>query len=361
MSILVRSRSSSSSSQPLDGPVRSHSDGIKRVRLLPFVEKMKNNFLEAIRQHGLDPALLPSLEPKAAECSLYLSVTAEETRGKRTTMEDAHFDCALREGHLIGLFDGHSEKGMLARQVARLFKEQFQASLDAQENGDIRQVFIDLIARAQNEVPVTHAGTTALVAYFHHATNQLYTATLGDSELKVYRKVDDVVHSIPVSVIRHWGIEKEEARFLSVVTDEGKKERWLKEKNPEQRRFPPEANAGLNVSRSIGEKSQLMFVNGKSAISRKPKVSMCQLLADDRVVLACDGLWHFVGADKRVTEQDFVEKVIKPHWNDPELSERIVTYALNTAMSTDNVTAMVATVRTEEPKPLAATPPIQYE
>lgn len=361
MSLLVLSSSSSSFSQLLDEPVRSLSfESSKRMRVMSGVEKMKNNFLEALRQHGLEPELLPCLEPKPAQSPLYVYVTAHSKQGKRKAMEDAHFDCPLREGHIIGLFDGHSEKGALARQVANLFKTQFQAQLDAEP--DVRKLFINLMQQAQDEVPATFAGTTALVAYFHNVTNQLYTATLGDSELKIYRKVGDEIFSIPVSVIRHWGIEKEEKRFLSVVDDAGKKERWLAETNPENRRFPPESPGGLNVSRSIGEKLPMVLWKGETAISRKPKVSMCQVVAnaeaEDKIVLACDGLWHFVGPDKLVNEQRFIDEVIKPHWNDPNLSERIVDFALNVAESTDNVTAMVATVKSQ---PREITPPLSRQ
>lgn len=355
MSLAVRSLSSSlSASGPLDEPVleRSQSGSIlsqKRIKvLLPQEEKMHNNFLEALSQHGLTPDLLPHIELKPALTPMQLACSATSVKGPvRPSMEDAHFDMVLPEGHLIGIFDGHGEKGRIARQVSTIFQKHFQSELEKTPD-DIRRVFIDLCQRAQSEITDTSGGTTALVVYFHNASNRFYTATLGDSEMRIYRKIGDDIISIPVSLVRDWKSDKDCKRFLDVVDNEEVKQEWLKEQNPKMRRFPPPSTVGgravgINTSRSLGDLRMLW--KGETAVGRKPKVSMTQAAdyegVQDKVVFACDGLWDFAN------EQQLIDTVLKPFWNDPNLSEHIVQYAIHTAKSLDNVTVMVGSLSKE--------------
>lgn len=359
MSLAVRSLSSSlSTSGPLDEPVleRSLSGSAlsqKRIRvLLPQEEKMHNNFLEALAQHGLTAELIPHIQLKPAVTPMQLMCSTTSVKGPvRPGMEDAHFDCELPEGHLIGIFDGHGEKGRIARQVSAIFQKQFQQELEKTPD-DIRRVFIDLCQKAQSEITDTSGGTTALVVYFHNASNRFYTATLGDSEMRIYRKIGDDIISIPVSLVRDWTSKKDEERLLQVVDKEDVKQEWLKEQNPKLRRFPPPSTVGgravgINTARSLGDLR--MVWNGETAVSRKPKVSMCQAAdeegVEDKVIFACDGLWDYA------KEQDLIETVLKPYWNAPNLSEHIVQYAIHTAKSQDNVTVMVGTLSKDMPTP----------
>lgn len=349
--VVIESFSSSlSGSQPLDEPVleRSLSASNKRVRVLSkSEEKMHNNFLEALRQHGLEPLKLPAIGLKKAPSPIYLACSAKSEKGPvRLSMEDAHIDLELPEGRLIGIFDGHGEQGRIAQQVAKLFTTDFLPTLEKKPD-DIRQVFIDLCAKAQSEIKDPSGGTCALVVYFHSVSNRFYTATLGDSEMRIYRKVGDEIYSIPASLVRDWSSKKDEERFLAVVDHKQIQDIWLSLKNPKFRRFPPAipniSLGGINTARSLGDLR--MQWQGKSAVSRKPKVSMCQAAneegVEERVVFACDGLWDFVD------ERQLIDTVLKPHWNDPELVNRIVDYAIHTAKSQDNVTVMVGTMHKE--------------
>lgn len=336
---------------------RSHSlscSGSKRIKLLTPEQKMTNNFYEAILEVGLDFRDLPRLALTKATHPLYLSCTATSLKGPvRPSMEDAHFDIELEEGHLVAILDGHGENGRIARQVATIFKEQFALEL-AKNPQDIRKVLIDICKIAHNQIVDRSGGTTALLVYFHNATNRFYTATLGDSEMRIYRKVGEVIKAIPVSLVRDWKSPKDEGRYLKVIDLPQVKAEWLKQENAKLRRFPGLA-FGINTSRSLGDLS--MVWKGATAISRKPKVSMCQGIHDDeiqdKVVFACDGLWDFA-----TNEQHLIDTVLKPYWDDPELSDRIAQYAINVAKSQDNVTVIVGTLSKEAPAEDPPTRPI---
>ncbi len=385
MSVAVRSSSSTSLSRScsLDRSIepKSLSSSQKRFKvLLPQEKKMYDNFLEA-SQGRLDASLVERLKIQEAKFPLYLSCTTKSAQGSRPSMEDAHFDFELPEGHLIGIFDGHGEQGRIAAQVSSLFQQRFQQELEKTPS-DIRRVFIDLCQEAQNQITDTSGGSCALITYFHHETNCFYTATLGDSEMRIYRKVGDDIFSIPVSLTRDWCSIKDENRFKEVIQgikNEKLKEQILKawlEKPSKARRFPPGQGEAVNVSRSLGdlrmvlrEKTPQGIIEGTTAISRKPKVSMCQALdestIEDRVVFACDGLWDSLAGfwNKDASEKDLIEKVIRPYWHDPELAQQIVNYAIITAKSQDNVTVTVGELFYErvqkEALPLSATIPIE--
>ncbi len=351
-------------SQPLDEPVKeqvrkrsrslcsltSVTGSQKKVgQLLPQEQKMYDNFVEAVADHGLDCKQLPRLGLQAAKSPLYLACSARSEKGPvRPGMEDAHFDLELPEGRLIAIFDGHGEKGRIARQVSAIFRDCFLEELEKNPD-DVRKVLIDLCAKAQSEITDTSGGTTALVTYFHNASNRIYTATLGDSELKIYRKVGEDIFSVPVSLVRDWKSKKDEARFLKVVDNPQMQQAWLALDNSKYRRFPPAF--GINTARSLGDLR--MRWKDETAVSIKPKVSMCQAVLDegkveDRLIFACDGLWDFSN------EEQLIETVIRPHWDNPNLADHIVEYAIRTVKSQDNVTVMVGKLSKD---PLPDTPP----
>jgi serine/threonine protein phosphatase PrpC len=274
-------------------------------------------------------------------------------------MEDAHFDIPVVEGRLIGIFDGHGEKGRIAKQVSEYFQKHFEEELKKRPE-DIRKVYIDLCKGVQEEIKDPTGGTCALVVYFHSVSNRFYTATLGDSEMRIYRKAGDEIFSIPVSLVRNWKSPKDEARFLEVMDIQMLRDVWLRIEEPKYRRFPhlPGFPTGINTSRSLGDLR--MRHNGKTAVSIKPKVSMAQAVLDDevqdRIIFACDGLWDFM-SDERV----FIDTILKPHWDNPQLAEVIVDYAIQTCKSTDNVTVMVGILSNEMPQELPATLPLDLE
>ncbi|MCE5294372.1 MAG: protein phosphatase 2C domain-containing protein [Chlamydiales bacterium] len=369
MSVAVKS-SQSQGSQPSDEPIaipilrRSSTvqSSLKRQKTLTAQEdKMYKSFLEAVGEHSIDAQKMPFVAIKEAKCPLFLSMVANCDQGKRTHMEDDHFDIPVYQGRLVGIFDGHGEKGNIARQVSAIFQEKFEDELEKNPD-DVEKVFVDLCAHAQSQITDDSGGTTALVVYYQEPTNRCYTMTLGDSEMKLYRKIGETIFSVPASRPKSWLDKVEEARATALMKGEAKKA-FLNQKDENFRYFPG-GTWGINVPASLGDLR--MHIDGKTAISRVPDVTLCQVVVEtgveDKMVMACDGLWKFMkGNDK---EQEFIDAVLKPHWDKPNLSKRIVNYALNKLKSNDNVSVFVGTlsqVPNLEPVSAPATPPIVLE
>ena len=225
MSVAVKGSQSQGSSQPSDEPVAipilrrssSGSNSLKRQKTLTAQEdKMYKSFLEAVREHDLNHQNIPFVALKDAKCPLFLSLAANSNQGKRREMEDAHFDIPVYQGRLIGIFDGHGEKGNIARQVSSIFQEKFEEEL-GHNPGDVEKVFVDLCQHAQKQITDDSGGTTALVVHYHEPTNRCYTMTLGDSEMKIYRKIGDRIFSIPASRPKSWLDKAEEARATALM------------------------------------------------------------------------------------------------------------------------------------------------
>ena len=335
---LVESFSLSRSSS-LGEPIEVFIKAPEKKLLSEQDEKCLKTFHKAIREHDCS-IVPPGIEKQ--ESPLYLDCLSHSAKGKRTVMEDAHLDHELDDGRLIGIFDGHGEKGRIARQVRQIFKEEFQNELDKTPN-DLKGVFQRLCELAQSKITDRSGGTTALVTYYEDETNRAYTATLGDSEMKIYRKVEDGIVSIPVSCVRDWKSPKDEKRAVELLTDEKTRKEWLAIDEAKRRYFPPLGTGAvrINLARSLGD-LQVLY-EGKTAVSRKPKVSLCQLKSDDRVIFACDGLWDFIDEEK------FIKDVIEPCWDSDDLAERAVTYAIKTCNGTDNVTVIAGRLLKEPP------------
>lgn len=172
-------------------------------------------------------------------------------------------------------------------------------------------------------------GTTAVISFIDKNSGRIYTATLGDSEANIYRKIDKKVKSIPLSCVRDWSSKKEAKRAAAVTNDPAKATQWPKAKNPKTLRFPS-PNYGLNVSRAIGD------VEFSKGVIHKAKVTVNQVQPGDRIVIACDGLKDFV------PEKEIVDMVK----SNPGagLAQKLVDHALGPKMSQDNVTVLVLNV-----------------
>lgn len=280
----------------------------------------------------------------------------------RPTMEDAHFIKKINENLLLGVFDGHrgdtegaprgAFTGHVAKAAADLIQELFYATL-IQANGDIRTAFFELFKTVQaqilsNHLSVANMGSTAVVSYVSHADSKIYTATIGDSEAKLYRKIDGMWKSIPLSNVRHWKSAKDRQRFteISFSKEALKKELCPQELYAIQERFFNEKSSkeiyffgggqtkrGLNVSRAFGN-NDLCFYFGKAGVIQKPKVTEINFQKGDRVIVACDGVWDYLSEQEVITIISTVAS--------SQLSEAIKDYTLSKhkAHDCDNITVI---------------------
>jgi serine/threonine protein phosphatase PrpC len=210
----------------------------------------------------LSPKKLP-ITPTYTESSL---------QGIREEMEDQHFVLKLEKGTLAAVFDGHA--GAFSAKAASLFFQKHFESYLQKAKGDIREAFSSLFLTASREIQ-DRSGSTAVLCYIDHKNHAIYTATLGDSEARIYRKKKRKMLSIPLSCVRDWSSAKDKKRAGHFLQNPSCT-------NPKEQRVH-----GLNVSRALGDCHV-------PAVSKSPKISMNMVKPGDCVIIACDGLWDFV-------------------------------------------------------------------
>lgn len=263
------------------------------------------------------------LEPLTA------TYNAAIAQGIRPSMEDAHLIMETPQAVMGAVFDGHGGDEV-AKYACFRFQERFFSSLEENE-GHIYQSFERLIHEIQEDIAQHRewdtVGSTALICYIDKETHLIYTATLGDSEANIYRKVDSGrLQSIPLSCVRDWSSKKDAHRVALVKQDICIDMDWVDNPQPKLLRYPG-GNTGLNVSRSFGD------MQYHPVVSHKPKITVNQLKPGDLLILACDGLKDYV------SEKEIIEQLIE-HKQDLTVSEQLVRYALYDKRSTDNITVV---------------------
>lgn len=310
--------------------------------------KMLKNFQKALDESrdNLKSDLIPDRvdpwEKRSVPRDLDIEFHECSKQGKRKEMEDEHFRMEFTEGDLYGIFDGHGDNGDVGRFAAEKFKTDFPTMLKG--SAHVREAFEKMMYKIQAEVvpkmeagEIEEGGCTAMVMFFERKTHRVFVATLGDTEAKIYRKIENAMMSIPLSVVRNWNSKKDEARALNWYDTKAKNHfsmnfpilrRQFLIKTGKERRYPgrPFINS-INVSRSLGDH---MF----EAVSQKPKITAHYLLPGDKVVMGCDGLWDFI------TEEEIIEQleIARKAGRDP--AKHLVDYALKVKKSSDNVTVM---------------------
>jgi serine/threonine protein phosphatase PrpC len=295
--------------------------------------KPQKDLYKALREGGVDPSLFPTLTLSPPSEPLQLQISLAEDQGRRPEMEDASFHCQIPEGFLMGIFDGHGDKGLIAKKAADIFKTSF-STMAQNYPDDFKEIFKEISTLTHTSITDNTGGTTSLVCYFDPISHRLHISNLGDGKAKLFRKKDNTIQCFPISIHRDWVSPKDIARVRDIF-DTKTFDRWIKEPNPKKRRFPCQL-MGINTSRSMGDNS--MHFNGKSAISHTPRVTCIQCKEDDLLVMGCDGLWDFV------TDQKLIDTCISPFWNNPNLAQIILNHALKT--SHDNVTVICAHAKT---------------
>lgn len=309
------------------------------IALPPLEQKLRRNFYEkALKEAGITPKTPTAFDLPPPSEPLHLHISAAEAQGKRPRMEDAYFDCKIPGGFLMGVFDGHGEKGVIAAKAAQTFQSTFP-SLLKESPDDKKKIFKTINISIHESLTEKTGGTTALVCYFDEVSHRLYTSNLGDSKAVVFRKAGPTIEGIPVSIERNWGSPKDQERARIAYNEPDFFNKWIQKTNPKQRRFPF-ALMGVNVSRSLGDKD--MRANEQTATSQNPHVTLFQLAEGDLLVLGCDGLWDVT------TPQELIDKVLTHSWDTPQLAQALVDYALKT--STDNVTVICAWAKTSLPE-----------
>lgn len=322
------------------------------------MEKMHKNAEKALKEHRADAKYadehsfavsgensqqaayatlkeaIPSIEvlQTVKEKPLTFSHTAQAEQSKRPTMEDAHFYLEFDRGVVAGVMDGHGGSAV-ANYASEEFKKRFPACLEKFQ-GNVHQAFEYLIDEIHQEVAKNkswiYEGTTAVISFIDKHTHTVYTATLADSEANIYRKIDNQVKSIPLSVVRNWASKKEALRAaiannLPIIaknwpTHKGHDTKYLRVNN-------------INVSRSIGDLDSATL-NGKVVLVHKPKITVNQLQHGDILVLACDGLKDFV------SEKEIIDLVAANPTNLAETLAKTSVVNQKGSASGDNVTVL---------------------
>jgi|JI10StandDraft_1071094.scaffolds.fasta_scaffold01672_3 serine/threonine protein phosphatase PrpC len=163
------------------------------------------------------------------------------------------------------------------------------------------------------------------MCYFDPKTCFLYTATLGDAEANIYRKIKRSVKSLPLSPVRNWKTDEKRLPPNSIQKNFCE--------NPKYWRVQ-----GINVSRALGDKNI-------SLVSQKPKVTKTLFLPEDTLVLCCDGLKDFL------LEKEIVKIVSDNQTKSPqELAKALTTASVwKQTGSGDNVTVIVVRASAKEP------------
>jgi serine/threonine protein phosphatase PrpC len=299
---------------------------------------MTKNATKAIEDHAtsasvyITPLELPTpIALASGTPPLTLTVTVAEAQGPRPQMEDAHFLLQTPQGTLVGVCDGHGGFEV-ARYVSTAFQARFFEGL-THNQGNVHQTFERLVHDIHQEVTQhsewAQMGTTLVVCYVDPHTHRVYTATLGDSEANIYRRMGFIQRSIPLSPMRNWAHPTEARRAANVLRRPEIAMTWPLEQNPKYLRYPLPM-AGVNVSRAIGDQ----WISPPGGLVHKPKITVQQLRSGDRLVLASDGLKDHVP-----------EPTIAVLSVQPSLAQSLVTCAINQGNSRDNVTVLVVEVQ----------------
>lgn len=292
-------------------------------------QKMVKNAEKSITEHTKKSpeqpyASVSDIRKRVPFCPLSLQWVAHGKQGNRSK-----FVREIDSGLITGVFNGHDGPGV-AKRANDLFQEKFQGKL-VRHNYNIRKTFTEVINEIHEEIiadkDLDQMRSTAVICFIDKKTNLIYTATLGDCEANIYRKIDGQVKSIPLSCVRNWHSEKDIERLYNAVVEFGNGcERWwrsvfnketffesVRAKRPKGVRYPSFQGC-INTSRAIGK--------APAAVSHKPKVTVNQLQEEDTLVLVCDGLKDFV------TEREIIEELTTYCGPGDSAAKQLVDYAV---------------------------------
>ncbi|AFZ80572.1 protein phosphatase 2C, putative [Theileria equi strain WA] len=275
-------------------------------------------------------------------------------KGVRKTMEDECIICdSLRKLNpqlpqeydfvVCGLFDGHGGKqtAVFAKQnllseicsqivtlsVAKDESEEFSPEIIFKKavNAACRR----LDTRIANEITGCSDGSTALLLFFGKKT--VYIVNLGDSAAYLCRKLESVIHSIPLNDIHKPWSQREKGRILHYGgTIEGGR-----------------VNGVLEITRSFGDLQLKKY--GVLCVGTFRKVDL-DFNKDEFIMLGCDGFWGVFDANDACRKTlDFINKEESRASTDPDapvpsikrVCKELVDLTLNVKRSQDNVSVLI--------------------
>jgi serine/threonine protein phosphatase PrpC len=320
----------------------------RHLSLEKTMTKMFKNMHKAIKEHLLKAKreefetyapysqALPTMEAlrniQRAEQAIYTSSKAHDIGGRKK-MEDDSFFLDSPASFLAGVFDGHGGK-KVAEFACREFKLKFADAVEKAQ-GIVHRAFENVFEAIQQSIIAKDhhwkgKGTTAVVSYIDKATNVIYTATLGDSEAKIYRPIDGDLKSIPLSVVRDWGSEKDASRAAIHADNPDLYDAFVEKEDSKDNRVNR-----LNVSRALGDVSR-SGTKEKPLVIHKPKITVNILKPGDTVIWACDGLWE------EVLEKEIVD-CLNHGILDP--AKALVNYRLKEKKGYDNISVIALQTR----------------
>ncbi len=337
-----------------------------------FAERtMRRHLLEAIeKQEKVEE--LQAIDLSFSSEPIRCKVWEAHAQGSRSSMQDRTLIVEDDSSLLTAVFDGHGdskaakyassrfaelfahfrsthkiskafEKTMQAIQTEliesrKMFKDAYLVNLKKLENPD--QAYRTTLEENPGlRAKLSCGGTTACACFVDKQTGRIYTATLGDTEARVYRKIEGIIYSIPLSLVRDWSDREEALRAKTVHYSVNGFSIPLSSQEVKKYEQHLDAKAladptgGVNVSRGMGNLD-------RPALSQVPICTAFQLKPGDRVLLACDGLWDFIPDEKQ-----FIQDVIQPNWDRGRfLPQLIKNKALNQYRSTDNISVVTFAV-----------------
>lgn len=308
------------------------------------IQKMQKNSLKAFQEFDTNNPGYSCLKP-AFDNSIHVNQLNQltyhffEEQGYKNEMEDAHFIVETDQSLLAGILDGHGGDA-ISKLVSERFSFKF-SKIMKENNGDVHasfeKTFHEIEMSIQADPDFFYEGSTAIICYIDKIRSQIFTATLGDSEATIFRKVDESYQVIPLSCVRNWLSSKD---YKRVVEQAGKNnlkllKNWQlkKEKNAKAKSYRYPLSNGLNVSRCFGDIYALNDSLDGPGLSHKPKITVNYLKSGDILVMGCDRLYDFVKA-KEIAEQLDQKGFHKV------FAENLVTYAIEYKNSKDNVSVI---------------------
>lgn len=315
---------------------------VNKISEKKATDKMQANLTKALKEHGKIDLLSKINFSSQSSTPLNFDPAHFSTDNKlyREKMEDSYLISTIDEGYLYGVFDGHGDNGDISSYIAKNFSEYFSKQLKKHSH-DIKHAFNETINHIHERVIKAQigpeGGSTACICFVDKKTNIAYIATLGDTEAKIFREIEGSIVALTASCVRSFSSQKDAERASKALKKASIATEWPT-KNAKDLRFPNK-NFGVNVSRAIGDECFNTW-NGVPVVIQKPKISMIPLEKNDRIVIACDGVWDYT------EDQELITNVLTPYWNrnSKDLAYEIVKYALIEGNSMDNITAIAVTV-----------------
>ena len=270
-----------------------------------------------------------------ASVDIQLKVQMVGARGVRKNMEDATLFARLKEGCLLGVFDGHG--GSRVANTAKIAFASFFSSSLKETNGNEHMALESMLAQIHKFVVLDPKnrliGSTAEVSFIR-PDGRIFNATVGDSKTFVFRENGE---AIPLSLTRDWSHPEEASRAIKLAktpADVKERKKWIGHPDSKCLRVYNCKGSAINISNALGDPTYL-------EVAIKPSVTEAQLLPGDKIVMGCDGLWDYVDPKE-------VRQIILNGTQEENKAKELVNYAIRSKFSQDNVSVIVANVESRQ-------------